>query len=81
MAKNKKSPPKKTAPKSAPKKVRPAPAKTAAVKAPPPNGKAAKSSPTMEKPSKKNALRDSILRGILEFTPRDTIASLADVVR
>jgi RNA polymerase-binding transcription factor DksA len=62
MAKNKKSPPKKTAPKSAPKKVRPAPAKTAAVKAPPPNGKAAKSSPTMEKPSKKTALRDSILK-------------------
>ena len=62
MAKNKKSPAKKPAPKSAPKKARPAPAKTAAVKAPAPNGKAAKSSPTMEKPSKKTALRDSILK-------------------
>jgi RNA polymerase-binding transcription factor DksA len=62
MAKNKKSPAKKTAAKSAPKKARPAPAKTAAVKAPAPNGKAAKSSPTMEKPSKKTALRDSILK-------------------
>src|SRR5687767_10557648 len=74
MAKNKKSPAKKPAPKAAPKpapklapklapkKVRPAPAKTAAVKAAAPNGKAAKTSPTMEKPSKKTALRDSILK-------------------
>jgi RNA polymerase-binding transcription factor DksA len=63
MAKNKKSPPKKPAPKSPPKPVRPAPAKTAAVKTPP--TKAApvtKSSSTMEKPSKKTALRDSILK-------------------
>jgi len=67
MAKNKSSS-KKSTPKSAPKKVPPAPARKAAVKAPP-NGKAAaahgphsKASPTMEKPSKKNALRESILK-------------------
>lgn len=42
MAKNKKSPAKKTAPKSAPKKARPAPSKTVAVKARAPSGKAIK---------------------------------------
>jgi RNA polymerase-binding transcription factor DksA len=61
MAKNHKSPAKKTAPKPAAKKVQPAPAHSVAVKAAP-NGKPAKSSPTMEKPSKKTALRDSILK-------------------
>ena len=61
MAKNHKSPAKKTAPKPAAKKVPPAPVRAAAVKAPP-NGKPAKSSPIMEKPSKKTARRDSILK-------------------
>src|SRR3954462_8110060 len=61
MAKKQKSPPKKAAPKPAAKKASPAPARPAAVKASP-NGKAAKSSPIMEKPSKKTALRDSILK-------------------
>ena len=77
MAKKQKPPAKKPvakpAPKSAPKKVAPAPVRSAAVKAAPvskapangkaaTNGKAAKNSPIMEKPSKKNALRDSILK-------------------
>jgi len=64
MAKNKKPVPKKTAPKPAAKKAPPAPARVHVTPArPAPNGKlAAKSSPTMEKPSKKNALRDSILK-------------------
>src|ERR1041385_2403951 len=64
MAKNKPAAAKKTAPKPAAKKPAPAPAKPApkpAAKAEA-NGKPAKSSPTMEKPSKKNALRDSILK-------------------
>lgn len=69
MAKKHKTPAKKTvsktapkpAAKPAPKKAAPAPVRPAAVKAAP-NGKAAKNSPTMEKPSKKNALRDSILK-------------------
>lgn len=69
MAKKHKTPAKKsvtkpapkTAAKPAPKKAAPAPVRPAAVKAAL-NGKAAKSSPTMEKPSKKNALRDSILK-------------------
>src|SRR4051812_49587244 len=61
MAKNHKSPAKKSAPKPVAKKAQPAPARSAAVKAAP-NGKAAKSSPSMEKPSKKTALRDSILK-------------------
>jgi len=69
MAKNKKPTAKKPAPKAAAKKPHAAPAK-AAPPAPKPaahgkpaaNGKPAKSSPTMEKPSKKNALRDSILK-------------------
>jgi RNA polymerase-binding transcription factor DksA len=68
MAKNKKAPAKKAAPKPAPKKAAPVhhkdkpAAKPAANGKPVPNGKPAKSSPTMEKPSKKNALRDSILK-------------------
>lgn len=61
MAKNHKSPAKKPAPKPAAKKAPPAPVRPAAVKAPP-NGKPAKSSPPMEKSSKKTALRDSILK-------------------
>jgi RNA polymerase-binding transcription factor DksA len=65
MAKNHKSPAKKTAAKSAAKpvakKAQPAPVRPVAVKAAP-NGKPAKSSPPMEKPSKKTALRDSILK-------------------
>ena len=60
MAKNHKSPAKKPAAKPA-KKPEPAPARPAAVKAAP-NGKSAKNSPPMEKPSKKTALRDSILK-------------------
>src|SRR5438067_5547022 len=64
MAKKPKPSAKKTAPKPAAKKAPPAPARVKAVAArPEPNGKpAAKHSPTMEKPSKKNALRDSILK-------------------
>src|SRR5687767_13646812 len=62
MAKNHKSPAKKNAHKAVAKKAQPAPSRPAAVKAPPPNGKSAKSSPPMEKPSKKTALRDSILK-------------------
>src|SRR5687768_274928 len=74
MAKNKKAHAKKAAPKPAPKKPAPVhhkdkpaakPAvhgKPAAHGKPVTNGKPAKSSPTMEKPSKKNALRDSILK-------------------
>jgi RNA polymerase-binding transcription factor DksA len=61
MAKNHKSPAKKTAAKPVAKKAQPAPARPVAVKAAP-NGKSAKSSPPMEKPSKKTALRDSILK-------------------
>jgi RNA polymerase-binding transcription factor DksA len=61
MAKKQKLPAKKTAPKHAPKKAAPAPVRSAAVKAAP-DGKAVKSSPSMEKPSKKTALRDSILK-------------------
>lgn len=38
------------------------PAKPSAAAKPAPNGKPAKNSPSMEKPSKKNALRDSILK-------------------
>jgi RNA polymerase-binding transcription factor DksA len=95
MAKNHKSPAKKSAPKATPKpgtkKALPAPVRSQAVKAAPngksvtngksapkgkpmplgkstppgkstPNGKPAKNSPPMEKPSKKTALRDSILK-------------------
>ena len=70
MAKKKKSPTRKIAPKPAHKKAAPkpvhkiappAPAKVVAVKRAP-HGIAVKNSPTMEKPSKKNALRDSILK-------------------
>ncbi len=61
MATKHKSPAKKTVSKPAPKKAAPAPVRSAAVKAAP-NGKAAKNSPLMEKPSKKTALRDSILK-------------------
>lgn len=62
MAKKHKSPAKKSAPKAAAKKkAAPAPVRPAAVKAAP-NGKPAKRPPTMEKPSKKTALRDSILK-------------------
>jgi RNA polymerase-binding transcription factor DksA len=84
MAKNKSSS-KKIKPKSAPKKAPPAPVRRAAVKAPPngkpapaPNGKHAKSSPTMEKPSKKTALRDSILK---RKAPAKPIAFSLDEVR
>jgi RNA polymerase-binding transcription factor DksA len=68
MAKTKSSP-KKAKPSSSLKKAPAAPAPKAAVKAPlkagppsEPNGKHAKPSPIMEKPSKKNALRESILK-------------------
>jgi RNA polymerase-binding transcription factor DksA len=68
MAKNNKKPAKKVAPPPARKKPSPTPVRPAAVKGarlngkPSPNGKAAQSSPPMEKPSKKTALRDSILK-------------------
>ena len=65
MAKNHKSPAKKSAPKPVAKKAQPAPARSAAVKAPP-NGKPAKSSPPMEKSSKKTALRDSTRERLLD---------------
>jgi RNA polymerase-binding transcription factor DksA len=61
MAKNHKSPAKKNTAKAPAKKAHPAPARPGPVKASP-NGKPAKSSPPMEKPSKKTALRDSILK-------------------
>ncbi len=61
MAKNHKSIAKKPATKPPPKKAAPAPARPAATKAVP-SGNHAKSSPPMEKPSKKTALRDSILK-------------------
>src|ERR1041385_566800 len=80
MAKNKPAAAKKTAPKPAAKKPAPAPAKPApkpAAKAEA-NGKPAKSSPTMEKPSKKNALRDSILKRKAALKP---IAFSLDEVR
>jgi len=77
MAKNRKSPAKKTARKPAAKKTSPAPSRSAAVKAAP-NGKAAKSSPPMEKPSKKTALRDSILKRKAAIKP---IAFSLDEVR
>lgn len=78
MAKNKKAPPKKPAPKPATKKAPPpAPAKAVTGKAAP-NGKPAKSSPPMEKPSKKTALRDSILKRKASSKP---IAFSLDEVR
>jgi len=85
MAKNHKSPAKKTArKKSAPHKAAlaktaPAPTRPAAVKAAP-TGKAApaKRSTTMEKPSKKTALRDSILKRKVASKP---IAFSLDEVR
>src|SRR5436189_4929952 len=61
MAKNNKPAAKKPAPKPAAKKPAPAVVKAAPAK-PVTNGKPAKSSPPMEKPSKKTALRDSILK-------------------
>ena len=62
MAKNKKPAVKKTVSKPAAKKS-PAPVgKAKATPAAKPRGKPAKSSPTMAKPSKKTALRDSILK-------------------
>src|SRR4051812_27346768 len=61
MAKNNKPAAKKPAPKPAAKKIALAIIKVAAAK-PVTSGKPAKSSPPMEKPSKKNALRDSILK-------------------
>jgi RNA polymerase-binding transcription factor DksA len=61
MAKNNKKKAKSKPAKRPLKKKPSAPIKVAAVKAAPP-AKPAKSSPTMEKPSKKNALRDSILK-------------------
>jgi RNA polymerase-binding transcription factor DksA len=77
MAK-KKSPAKKTAPAPARKKVRPAPAAPVGAKATRPAEKPAVSSPAMEKPSKKNALRDSILKRKVASKP---IAFSLDEVR
>src|SRR5262245_57745714 len=77
MAKNHKSPAKKPAQKPAPKKAQPAPVRPAVVKAAP-NGKPNKSSPTMEKPPKKTALRDSILKRKASSKP---IAFSLDEVR
>lgn len=83
MAKNKKTSAKKPAPKPAAKKAPPArakapPEKPAANGKPVPNGKPAKSSPIMEKPSKKTALRDSILK---RKTASKPIAFSLDEVR
>ncbi len=61
MAKKQNTPAKKPVSPPAAKKVAPAPVRLPVVKAAP-NGKAEKKSPTMEKPSKKTALRDSILK-------------------
>ena len=84
MAKNKKPHAKKAAPKPAPKKPAPAHAKpngtkpaAASAKAAP-NGRSTKPSPTMEKPSKKTALRDSILKRKASSKP---IAFSLDEVR
>jgi len=62
--KKKPAPAKKTKPAPVAKKPAPAPTRPVPVKAKPaaPAGKPAEKSPTMEKPSKKNALRDSILK-------------------
>lgn len=67
MAKNKKPHAKKAAPKPTPKKPAPAPAKAngskpAATAKPATGGRSTRSSPTLEKPSKKTALRHSILK-------------------
>jgi RNA polymerase-binding transcription factor DksA len=78
MAKNKKKPAKKAAPPPPRKKASPAPARPVAVKAVRPNGKAEKSSVSMEKPSKKSALRDSILKRKVATKP---IAFSLDEVR
>jgi RNA polymerase-binding transcription factor DksA len=77
MAKNKKPPAKKPVPQPAKKKLPPARSAPAPAK-PVANGNAAKNSPTMEKPSKKNALRDSILK---RKTASKPIAFSLDEVR
>lgn len=81
MAKNKKTVAKKPT-KPAPTKAKPAPAKGKGKVAPAPQPavkvKPAKDSPTMEKPSKKNALRDSILK---RKAPAKPIAFSLDEVR
>jgi RNA polymerase-binding transcription factor DksA len=69
---------KKPVSKPAPARNGAAPARPAAVKAPSTNGKAAKVQPSMEKPSKKTALRDSILKRKVASKP---IAFSLDEVR
>ncbi len=78
MAKNKKPAAKKPATSHAPKKSPPPPAKVKAAPAPKTPAKSAKASPPMEKPSKKNALRDSILK---RKAPAKPIAFSLDEVR
>lgn len=78
MVKHKQTPPKsKTAKKPALKKHRPAPMKAKPAK-PAPRAKPTVPSPTMEKPSKKTALRDSILKRKASAKP---IAFSLDEVR
>src|ERR1700733_9278897 len=77
MATHKKPTAHKAPPQPLPKKAPPAPAATRPIK-PDTNGKPAKNSPTMEKPSKKNALRDSILK---RKTATKPIAFSLDEVR
>lgn len=77
MAKNNKHSAKKPTAKPAAKKS-PPPGKTKATPAPKPAGKSAKASSTMAKPSKKTALRDSILK---RKAPAKPIAFSLDEVR
>src|SRR5262245_21857320 len=81
MAKQSKKPAAKKAVKPAPKKAPAVPIKANPAPAPaakPAAAKPAKSSATMEKPSKKNALRDSILK---RKAPAKPIAFSLDEVR
>ncbi len=78
MAKKPKSPARKAAAKPANKKAPPAPSRAVAVKTAPPKNPAAKDSPSMEKPSKKTALRASILKRKVASKP---IAFSLDEVR
>jgi RNA polymerase-binding transcription factor DksA len=80
MAKNAKKTAKAKAHKPAPKKTPPAPTKAKPAIAPKPAAavKPTKSSPTMEKPSKKNALRDKLLK---RKAPAKPIAFSLDEVR
>ena len=84
MAKKDKTPAKKTVPKPAKNKVPPAPARAVAVKAVLPKSKPAKASPPMGKPSKKTALRASILKRKVAIKPitfsLDEVCAIAKAV-